>query len=276
MVFDTLFNAYPQGDVTLQDFVTALTPGAPNFILTLTTVLITFVLGFLVYIYSFVLVDREKSGPYPLWMHTFYCAADFMGIWVFLAAYQNYHHFWFFLLGVIGEIVWVGFEFYCLWRAVTYERKEIWGDKVTLKKAIFDCCLQVLIFFVSLNLLRVELHDTSMFKFWIFTQVIICSVPGLFWEKRGTRIGASWQLNIVLVLVAIMSFNPWNMWALISPQFFSLSNNPWYYFVGLVTLMFALRGCYIYAKLPQKPKYLPKRFFRKLLKIITVIKKESF
>ena len=31
MVFDTLFNAYPQGDVTLQDFVTALTPGAPNF-----------------------------------------------------------------------------------------------------------------------------------------------------------------------------------------------------------------------------------------------------
>ena len=56
MVFDTLFNAYPQGDVTLQDFVTALTPGAPNFILTLTTVLITFVLGFLVYIYSFVLV----------------------------------------------------------------------------------------------------------------------------------------------------------------------------------------------------------------------------
>lgn len=64
----------------------------------------------------------------------FYCAADFMGIWVFLAAYQNYHHFWFFLLGVIGEIVWVGFEFYCLWRAVTYERKEIWGDKVTLKK----------------------------------------------------------------------------------------------------------------------------------------------
>ena len=135
--------------------------------------------------------------------------------------------------------------------------KEIWGDKVTLKKAIFDCCLQVLIFFVSLNLLRVELHDTSMFKFWIFTQVIICSVPGLFWEKRGTRIGASWQLNIVLVLVAIMSFNLWNMWALISPQFFSLSNNPWYYFVGLVTLMFALRGCYIYAKLPQKPKYLP-------------------
>ena len=235
MVFDTLFNAYPQGDVTLQDFVTALTPGAPNFILTLTTVLITFVLGFLVYIYSFVLVDREKSGPYPLWMHTFYCAADFMGIWVFLAAYQNYHHFWFFLLGVIGEIVWVGFEFYCLWRAVTYERKEIWGDKVTLKKAIFDCCLQVLIFFVSLNLLRVELHDTSMFKFWIFTQVIICSVPGLFWEKRGTRIGASWQLNIVLVLVAIMSFNPWNMWALISPQFFSLSNNPWYYFCLLYT-----------------------------------------
>ncbi|UWG95910.1 hypothetical protein LPY66_13425 [Dehalobacter sp. DCM] len=118
------------------------------------------------------------------------------------------------------------------------------------------CVLQIAIFFVSLNLLRVELGDATMFKFWIFTQVIICCVPGLFWEKRGTRIGACWQLNIVLLLVAIMSFNPSNMWALISPHYFSVANNPWFYVVGAVTLFFAIRGCLVYAKLPKNPDVL--------------------
>ncbi len=252
-LFEKLFSSYPKADVSPEDFVYALSTQNPQFALTLTTVLITFILGFLVYVYSFILVDREKSGPYPLWMHTFYCAADFMGIWVFLSAYLRYDHFWFFLLGIIGEIVWVGFEIYCLWRSVTYERVEIWGENATLKQAISTCIMQSVIFFASLNLLRVELGDESMFKFWIFTQVIICCAPGLFWEKRGTRIGACWQLNIVLILVAVMSFNPWNMWALISPEFFSVANNPWYYIVGLITLFFAIRGCFVYAKLPEKP-----------------------
>lgn len=257
-MFHTLFSSYPAAEVSLNDFVRALTPGAEGFSGTLASVIITFILGFLVYIYSFILVDREKSGPYPLLMHTFYCAADFMGIWVFLSAWLSYDHFWFFLLGVIGEIVWVGFELYCLWRSVTYERAEIWGEDATLKEAIRTCIFQVLVFFVSLNLLRVELADETMFKFWIFTQVIICTAPGLFWEKRGTRIGACWQLNIVLVLVAIMSFNPWcNMWLLISPAYFAPSENPWYYITGAVTLFFAVRGCYVYAKLPPKPEALP-------------------
>jgi hypothetical protein len=256
-IIQAMFATYPEADVTLQNFVDALTPGAAGFTQTLATVLITFLLGFLVYVYSFLLVDREKSGPYPLWMHTFYCAADFMGIWVFLCAWNAYDHFWFFLLGVIGEIVWVCFELYCLMRAVTYERVEIWGKDATLKQAVLTCVMQVVIFFAVLNLLRVELHDESMFKFWIFTQVIICCAPGLFWEQRKTRIGACWQLNIVLVLVAVMSFNPANMWALIAPQFFSVANNPWYYVMGAVTLFFALRGCWVYAKLPAKPDRLP-------------------
>ncbi|MGI6590111.1 MAG: ABC transporter permease [Eggerthellaceae bacterium] len=256
-ILQGMFGTYPAIDVVPQNFVDALTPGAPGFAVTLTTLLITFALGFMVYIYSFLLVDREKSGPYPLWMHTFYCAADFMGIWVFAVEWINYDHFWFFLLGIIGEIVWVGFELYCLYRAVTYERAEIWDKDTSMGHAVLVCALQVLVFFVSLNLLRVELHDETMFKFWIFTQVIICCAPGLYWEQRKTRIGACWQLNIVLVLVAIMSFNPNNMWALIAPQYFSVANNPWYYVVGIVTLCFALRGCWIYAKLPAKPEKLP-------------------
>lgn len=163
-----------------------------------------------------------------------------LAIWPFLVLlawnlwWSRLGGFWAVLLVACGD----------LWK-----RRDLGQGHYFAKGYYFDACLQVLIFFVSVNLLRVELHDESIFKFWLFTQVIICVVPGLFWEKRGTRIGASWQLNIVFVLVAVLSFNLWNMWL-------SLVRNitQW---AGILdstslvelpcSLLFALRGCYIYA-----------------------------
>lgn len=256
-IINALFGTYPEGvELTLQDFTYSLSSQNPDFGITLATVIVTFILGFLVYVYSFLLVDREGSAPYPIWMHTFYCAADFMGIWVFLSANEAVGGFWFFILGAVGEAVWVLFEIYCLYRAVTVEREAIWGKDATLAHAVLYCLAQIAIFFVSLNFLRVELGDVSMFKFWIFTQVIIVCAPGMFWRERGTRVGACWQLTIVLVLVAILSFNPWgNMWMLISP-YFALENNPWYYVMGAVVMCFAIYDVYVYAKLPKKPELL--------------------
>lgn len=255
-MLDKLFATYPSGNITPEDFINALTPGADHFGATLFAVLMTFFLGFMVYVYSIILVNREGKGPYPLWMHTFYCAADFMGIWVFLSEYLNYGHFWFFLLGCVGEAAWVVVEIYCLYKSVTVEREDLFEKGATVQSAALTCVLQWLVFFVSLNLLRVELGDNTMYKFWIFTQVIICAAPGFFWKKRGTRLGACWQLNIVLILVAIMSFNPWNMWAMIAPEYFSVSANPWYYAVGVVTLLLAIRGCLIYKGFDKKPAVL--------------------
>jgi len=51
-----------------------------------------------------------------------------------------------------------------------------------------------------------------MWKFWIFTQVLIT----------------------------------------IAPDYFSLSANPWYYIVETICLFFAIRGFIIYEKLPEK------------------------
>ena len=61
-------------------------------------------------------------------------------------------------------------------------------------------------------------------------------------------------LNIVFICVAVVSFNPWcNMWMAIAPDFFSPAVNPWYYLMGIVCTLFALRGVVIYEKLPEKP-----------------------
>ena len=107
-LINQIFASYPTGvDLQLSDFTYSLSLQNPDFAMTLTVLLITFLLGFLVYVYSFVLVVREKSAPYPLWMHTFYCAADFMGIWVFFHAWNVYDHFLLFLLLSIGEAVFI-------------------------------------------------------------------------------------------------------------------------------------------------------------------------
>jgi hypothetical protein len=254
----SIFASYPASDVNvrLEDFVHSLSPDNPAFALTLATTLLTFFLGFMVYVYSVILVNREGAGPYPVWMHTFYCAADFMGIWVFLSAWDATGGFWFFMLGAVGEAVWVGVETYCLYKTVTVERFEMWGPDCTAGHAVFTICAQIMIFFVSLNFLRVELGDVSMFKFWIFTQVIIVCAPGMFWRKRGSRLGSCWQLVVVLVLVAILSFNPLgNMWSLISPYFLP-QNNPWYYVMGAGVLAFAVYDVVVYARLPKKPEVL--------------------
>ena len=199
------------------------------------------------------MTEKEKVGPYPLWLHTFYCAADFMGIWVFLDAWLKYDHFPLFLLLSIGEAIWVGMEIFSLQRACTYEKAINFKPGATTKDMLKTICIQLICFYVGLNLLRFELHDSTMWKFWIFTQVLITIVPGLVMEARQTRKGYSLWLHIVLICVALVSFNPWcNMWLAIAPDFFSLEANPWYYIMGIVCLYFSVRGLVQYLQLPEK------------------------
>ena len=252
-MIEKLFSAYPLGDVSPQDFIDHLSVGADGWVSAWISVGLAVVFGMLVYIIPIYLTEKEKVGPYPLWMHTFYCAADFMGLWVFLDAWLKFGHFPIFLLLSIGEAIWVGMEIFCLWRACTYEKDINFKPGTPIREMLRDIVIQVVCFFVGLNLLRVELHDSTMWKFWIFTQVLITIVPGLVLEKRGYSKGNSLWLHIVLICVALVSFNPWcNMWLSIAPDFFSLEANPWYYIMGVVCLYFAIRGLVIYRRLPAK------------------------
>ena len=207
-IIEKLVSGYPTGDVSPQDFIDHLSVGADGWIGAWVAVALAVVFGMLVYIIPIILTEQDKVGPYPLWLHTFYCAADFMGIWVFLDAWIKYDHFLLFLLLSIGEAVWVGMEVFSLQRALTYEKDINWKPGTPFKECLKDVILQVVIFYVSLNLLRFELHDSTMWKFWIFTQVLITIVPGLVLEKRGSRKGHNKLLHIVFICVAVVSFNP--------------------------------------------------------------------
>lgn len=252
-IFERITSGYPTGNVTPQDFVDHLSIGSDGWVGAWVAVALAVVFGLLVYILPIILTEKDHVGPYPLWLHTFYCAADFMGIWVFIAAWNATDHFPLFLLLAIGEAVWVLMEIFCLQRAMTYEKDINWKPGTPFSARLRDIIIQLVCCYVGLNFLRFELHDDTMWKFWIFTQVLITIVPGLVMEKRGTRNGYSRFLHICFICVALISFNPWcNMWVAIAPDFFSLSANPWYYIMGVICLFFAVRGLVLYEKLPEK------------------------
>ena len=184
-IIEKLISGYPTGDVSPQNFIDNLSLESEGYIITYITILFTVIFGLLVYIIPIYLTERDKVGPYPLWMHTFYCAADFMGIWVFLDLWINYNHYPLFILLSIGEMIWVLMEIFCLSRALTYEKNINWKEGTSFESHITDIIVQIICFYVALNLLRIELKDSTMWKFWIFTQVIITIVPGLTLEKRG-------------------------------------------------------------------------------------------
>ena len=251
-IIEKLISGYPDADVSPQDFIDHLSIGAPGWQMAWLSIALAVIFGLLVYIIPIYLCEKNKQGPYPLWMHTFYCAADFMGIWVFLDAWAKYQHFPLFLLLAIGEAIWVCMEIFCLQRSLTYEKDIIWEPGTSFKSHLRDVIIEVVCFYVGLNFLRFELHDSTMWKFWIFTQVLITIVPGLAMEKHGYTRGFNKALHVVLICVAVVSFNPWcNMWVAVKPEFFSISANPWYYIMGVVCLFFAIRGLVMYDKLPK-------------------------
>lgn len=248
-IVSSLLSKYPQGIVKPEDFINHLAIGSDGWICLWVAIALTVVFGLLVYIIPIYLTEKDKVGPYPLWMHTFYCAADFMGIWVFLDLWLKFNYL-FFLLMSIGEAIWVCMEIFCLQRALTYEKNINWKEGTTFKSHLKDIIIQVVCFYVGLNFLRYELHDETMWKFWIFTQVLITIVPGLVMEKRESTKGYNLALHIVLICVAILSFNPiCNMWLCINPDFFSLEANPWYYIMGLLCLFFSIRGTIKFLKM---------------------------
>jgi len=253
-IIESIFGTYNGTGYDLNQFVEAFSPSNPNFLLICIVAGLTFAIGFIEYIYSFILVRREKSAPYNLMMHSFYFAIDSMGIFVFALASYNTGGFWLFTAAAIAEVIWTLFEVYNLYKCIYVERQEIWGD-ISVKDAWIRVCGWLIVMIATVNLFRVFMNDPAMFKWYIFTNILMAIVPGLYWEKRGTRIGASWGLAIVILLGTINSFHPWNMWALTS-DYFSIGNNPWFYVIGAIAVFFSVRNFWVLKKLPLKDKYM--------------------
>lgn len=215
---------------------------------------IAFLIGYIEYIYSFRLVIRERSAPYPIWMHTFYFAHDFTGAVVFFRLAQQYDGFWFFAGAAIALLIWNCFEIFNIYMAVQVERQEIWGAyydaPVTARQALLRVIGQILLMFAIVNALRIMMNDEVMFKLFLLTNVLMAFGPGYLWNQRRSRRGSSVGLSLVIFIGTVNTFLPpgWGMWTTALSYF----DQPWFYAVGVTVSAFALRNVVLLLRYPPK------------------------
>ncbi len=219
---------------------------------------VTFLFGYLEYIYSFALIRREKRAPYPVWMHTFYLAHDSTWAVIMLVAASRYEWNWFLTTVGIALIVWNLFEVYNIYKVLTIERQEVFGGvvkgEVTLGQAVLFVVIQLAVMYTFVNILISFMGPGSILQWFLFTNMLIAAAPGVLWMKRGaqedTRYGASLGLGIVILLGTINTFLPGaNMWVLAMPEVFS---TPIYYLTGVVFVAIAAFNLYNLTRLPAK------------------------
>src|SRR3546814_15666499 len=71
---------------------------------------LTFLFGYLEYVYSFALTFREKRAPYPVWMHTFYLAHDSTWPLLMLKADAAHDWHWFLTATGVARMLWTVYE----------------------------------------------------------------------------------------------------------------------------------------------------------------------
>lgn len=218
---------------------------------------ITFIIGFLEYIWSFKLIRREGMAPYPVWMHTFYLAHDSSWSVIMLLAGTR-TGYWFFWAVGIALIVWNFFEIYNLYKVVTVERQDVFGDYVTGPVSAKQACLfilaQLAAMYMVVNMFIQFMGPGSIMQWFIFTNMLIGSAPGILWRRRGatrnSRRGTSKGLALIILAGTINSFLPGaNMWVLSMPEVFS---TPIYYLTGAVFVAIAAWNTYYVFRLPEK------------------------
>jgi hypothetical protein len=236
----------------------------PDIVRLLIVSAVAFGFGYGVYIYCILLLARERKSPYPVWMHTFYLACDVTGtvFWFLLAKQHDW--FWFFAACSVAMLIWVFCELWSLYMAVRYERQEIWGryydQPVTPRQAVNRIASQTLWFLCVINLTNYflgGLNDAAMFKWYVWTNLIVAVGPGYLWATRRTRVGTSMGLAIMVLLSIIATYLPpgFGMWTTASSYF----NTPWFYISGLVATGYAVYQVILVKNFAPKPSLIDGR-----------------
>ena len=232
--------------------------GNPHIVRLLIVSAVAFGFGYGVYLYCILLLVRERRSPYPVWMHTFYLACDATGtvFWFLLA--KDHHWFWFFAASSAAMSIWVLCELWSLYMAARYERQEIWGryydQPVTPRQAVNRIVAQTLWFLCVVNLTNYffgGLNDAAMFKWYVWTNLIVAVGPGYLWAARKTREGTSMGLAIMVLLSIIATYLPrgYGMWTTASSYF----DTPWFYLSGLVATGYAVYNLNLVRGFAPKP-----------------------
>lgn len=208
--------------------------------------------GFIQYIFCFFMTRRDKISPFPIYMHAFFLAHDFMFVALFSQWFGEYN-------SIAFQAVWIGmaafniFEVHALYEAVKYERQHSFGkyyDKpVTAIQASAWVIGMTVVSFVLLSAARSFLNDKLMFCIFISTNVVMAIGPALEMRARRQRVPGSAGLAFFIVIGTIATFLPegLGMYTTADPSFFA---RPWFFILGATSLAVAIWHFIIVLRLP--------------------------
>ncbi|MCH3922040.1 hypothetical protein [Limosilactobacillus sp.] len=236
---------------TVQQIITAMTPGHPGFVALIIGFGIANAIGLLEYIWAVALTFKEKAGPFPMWMHAFFFAHDTTAGVIFTLLAFRHHFFWLFTIYALGMLTWAILELVCITMELKYNASAEFNR--ALPGAIVQTVFLILINFCIVNLFRYLDHDVAMFIWLPLTNFVMAIGPGYTLLKRNSRQGSSVMLYIFVVLGTLFNFAPKGIgfFTSIVPQIY---NTPLYYFAGVVATVIAVYNLYQLLRLPAKAK----------------------
>ncbi|TDZ68358.1 hypothetical protein CTRI78_v002147 [Colletotrichum trifolii] len=220
---------------------------------------ISFIVGYLQYVYVIRLTLREGKGPMPFWMHSFYLAHD--STWSYLlgkAASEHGNH-WFLRGTWIALSIWTMLELWCIHRAVTKERganfASVLGKQPSFSSALtYALAMQVGMY--SVVWLGIEfMGEGCVMQWFCFTNVLIVLGPTHQYLRAGSRQGLSLGFCLVNIVGTVWTFAPFSFFVLTIPEVFDRSV---YYVVGGLLTVYSVGCFYLVARYPAKTKSLDK------------------
>jgi len=244
---------------TTSQIINSMSFNNPNVI----SLLIGFVaansIGMLEYFWAVALTIKEKKGPFPVWMHTFFLAHDSTAAIVFSVLAIKNDFFWLFSVFAIGMYVWTAMEIYCLAMEVKYSRQENWqmanSTAVSKSYAIKKVVQQVIIMYCVINVLRYLMQDTAMFMWLPLTNFVMAIGPGYMLDKRQSREGSSVFIYILIIMGTFLNFAPKGIgfFSSILPTIF---NQPIWFATGIICMIIAVINLIKILRLPAKSQNL--------------------
>lgn len=232
---------------TVNQIISELTPGNNQFILLLVGFGVANLIGLLEYIWAIVLTFKEKVGPFPMWMHTFFFAHDSTAGVIFTILAFKYHFFWIFTVYALGMLTWTILEFLCMFIELKYNYKTDFN--VERNQAILQTVFLIMVMYCIIWFVRYLDHDTAMFIWLPLTNFVMAIGPGQVLLKRQSRKGSSVIIYILIVLGTLFNFAPKGIgfFSTLLPQVFN--NNLWT-LVGCIATIIAVYNLWYFCHLP--------------------------
>lgn len=222
--------------------------------------LISAILGFIPYFLGLKQLITKGTTCVPFWVHTAFLAHDVsLGLRSVLAGVRDHDHHWYLVYYGGALLGWTCQELFSIYLTITNDalRQEVWGPyrprnstPVSKRDALLSALKQAAGFIAIFNYIYERFDATGAPQFdWFILSIVLDSWGSIqLWRTRATREHCNLTRAKWLVVEAVWTFLPWNMWWVAFPD---LYDTFWFRAMGLVTVGCSIANLKVLLDLPE-------------------------